>query len=167
MAIGILIILLIAVLLGFIAIVQFSQSRELIKNSFNGFIEEIMTKNNIGVCVYDTKQEIVWSSNFIKSTFGRSFIYLKVIDVLLKIDKNHNVNTNNNNQTHFEFQYKEKNYEVQSWPLSNLILIRDITAEAIYKIHTRDQIACYWWNWNWQLTTLSINFVRRTTFYHQ
>ncbi|UWV77738.1 hypothetical protein [Mycoplasmopsis cynos] len=73
--IGILIILLIAVLLGFIAIVQFSQSRELIKNSFNGFIEEIMTKNNIGVCVYDTKQEIVWSSNFIKSTFGRSFIY--------------------------------------------------------------------------------------------
>ncbi|UWV92451.1 DHH family phosphoesterase [Mycoplasmopsis cynos] len=140
MAIGILIILLIAVLLGFIAIVQFSQSRELIKNSFNGFIEEIMTKNNIGVCVYDTKQEIVWSSNFIKSTFGRSFIYLKVIDVLLKIDKNHNVNTNNNNQTHFEFQYKEKNYEVQSWPLSNLILIRDITAEAIYKIHTRDQM---------------------------
>ncbi|WAM10140.1 hypothetical protein ONA24_02475 [Mycoplasmopsis cynos] len=113
--IGILIILLIAVLLGFIAIVQFSQSRELIKNSFNGFIEEIMTKNNIGVCVYDTKQEIVWSSNFIKSTFGRSFIFLKVIDVLLKIDKNHNVNTNNNNQTHFEFQYKEKNYEVQSF----------------------------------------------------
>ncbi|WAM03884.1 hypothetical protein ONA22_02605 [Mycoplasmopsis cynos] len=108
LAIGILIILLIAVLLGFIAIVQFSQSRELIKNSFNGFIEEIMTKNNIGVCVYDTKQEIVWSSNFIKSTFGRSFIFLKVIDVLLKIDKNHNVNTNNNNQTHFEFQYKEK-----------------------------------------------------------
>ncbi|WQQ17462.1 DHH family phosphoesterase [Mycoplasmopsis cynos] len=140
LAIGILIILLIAVLLGFIAIVQFSQSRELIKNSFNGFIEEIMTKNNIGVCVYDTKQEIVWSSNFIKSTFGRSFIGLKVIDVLLKIDKNHNVNTNNNNQTHFEFQYKEKNYEVQSWPLSNLILIRDITAEAIYKIHTRDQM---------------------------
>ncbi|UWV82540.1 hypothetical protein [Mycoplasmopsis cynos] len=77
LAIGILIILLIAVLLGFIAIVQFSQSRELIKNSFNGFIEEIMTKNNIGVCVYDTKQEIVWSSNFIKSTFGRSFIELK------------------------------------------------------------------------------------------
>ncbi|WAM06313.1 hypothetical protein ONA23_04915 [Mycoplasmopsis cynos] len=27
------------------------------------------------------------------------------------------------------------------WPLSNLILIRDITAEAIYKIHTRDQMS--------------------------
>ncbi|SYV96991.1 Uncharacterised protein, partial [Mycoplasmopsis edwardii] len=59
-ALGILIILISGMMLGFYALLEFSRSRDLIKKSFNGFIEEIMTKNNIGVCIFDTKQQIVW-----------------------------------------------------------------------------------------------------------
>ncbi|EIE40191.1 DHH family phosphoesterase [Mycoplasmopsis canis] len=139
LALGILIILLLAVLLSYYAIIEFARSRDLIKKSFNGFIEEIMTNNNIGVCIYDTKQEIVWSSSFIKSTFGKDFVGVKINNALAKINNKHQ-KIKDIIQTRFEFKYKENNYEVQFWPLSNLIIIRDITSESLFKIQTKEQM---------------------------
>lgn len=139
LALGILIILLLAVLLSYYAIIEFARSRDLIKKSFNGFIEEIMTNNNIGVSIYDTKQEIVWSSSFIKSTFGKDFVGVKINNALAKINNKHQ-KIKDIIQTRFEFKYKENNYEVQFWPLSNLIIIRDITSESLFKIQTKEQM---------------------------
>ncbi|WBP84230.1 DHH family phosphoesterase [Mycoplasmopsis edwardii] len=138
-ALGILIILISGMMLGFYALLEFSRSRDLIKKSFNGFIEEIMTKNNIGVCIFDTKQQIVWSSHFIRSTFGRDFVGMKINELLLKIDSKYKV-SKDLSQKIFEFEYSNKTYEVQFWPLSNLIIIRDITPELIYKIQTLEQM---------------------------
>ncbi|WLP85313.1 DHH family phosphoesterase [Mycoplasma seminis] len=136
--IGMFLVLGIIIMLLYFAIYNFAKSRELINKSFNGFIENIMTNNNIGLIVYDINSRIIWTSHFIKNKFHKDFINETVNQFFKKIDENFK-NDVDMNQTKMEFYNNKNIYEAQFWPLSNTIVIRDITTEHLFKVESWEQ----------------------------
>ncbi|WP_426461520.1 DHH family phosphoesterase [Mycoplasma hafezii] len=137
-ALGLLVILVFTTILLYFAIRNFAKSRELIKGSFNSFVEEVMSNNNIGIIIYDIDQKIIWSSNFIANKFNKDFIGLKIDDLFnkvnLKLEQNWNIT-----ETKKEFEFNHSYYEAQFWPTSNTVVIRDISSEYLFKIETWQQ----------------------------
>ncbi|WP_254616022.1 DHH family phosphoesterase [Mycoplasma sp. OR1901] len=112
-------------------ILHFARSREIIKKSFNGFIEDMMESNSIGLIIYDVDKKIVYTTKYIKTKFKKDFIGKNIFDFFKDInpkyeDLNFEVNKLN-------ISNENGDYEVQFWPLNNVVLIRDITTESIYK----------------------------------
>ncbi|WP_233262742.1 DHH family phosphoesterase [Mycoplasma sp. NEAQ87857] len=140
LAIAIVLTLIATVAILYFAIYNFAKSRELVKKSFNGFIEEIMTNNNIGIIIYDINQKIVWSSNFISNKFNKDFIGISVIDFFIKLDSRIEENKILKS-TRIEFKNNGNVYEAQFWPLSNTIVIRDISVENLFKKETWEEKA--------------------------
>ncbi|SJZ52187.1 DHH family phosphoesterase [Mycoplasmopsis verecunda] len=135
---GMFVVLGIVIMLLYFAIYNFAKSRELINKSFNGFLEKIMTNNNIGLIIYDIDQNIVWTSNFIKNKFHKDFINWSINQFFEKIDDNYQKEVDLN-QTKLEFYNNKNIYEAQFWPLSNTIVIRDITSEHLFKVEAWEQ----------------------------
>ncbi|VEU70398.1 GGDEF domain-containing protein [Mycoplasmopsis glycophila] len=137
-AVGIITILIFTSILLYFAIYNFTKSRELIKKSFNNFIEEIMTNNNIGIIVYNLDQKIIWSSNFIKNEFSSEFIGNTVEEFFdklsYKLTNDWKVLKNK-----IEFANNGNFYEAQFWPISNTIVIRDISTEQLFKREAWEQ----------------------------
>ncbi|RIV16895.1 DHH family phosphoesterase [Mycoplasmopsis gallopavonis] len=137
-SLGIIVILIFTSFLLYFAIHNFAKSRELIKKSFNSFIEEVMTNNNIGIIIYDLDQKIIWSSNFIKNKFGSEFIGQTINEFFekfnLQLPNNWNIN-----EIKTEFANKGNQYETQFWPISNTIVIRDISTEHLFKLESWEQ----------------------------
>ncbi|UUM24694.1 DHH family phosphoesterase [Mycoplasma sp. 3686d] len=125
-----------AVVLYFI-LSRFIKSRELIKKSFNSFVENIMTNNNIGIIIYDSGQEIIWSSSFLKSKFKNNFIGWSLDDFFQKFYGNKKKVDLNENK--IEFSENDHIYEAQFWPISNTVVIRDISTENLFKTITAEQ----------------------------
>ncbi|QNM93554.1 DHH family phosphoesterase [Mycoplasma sp. Pen4] len=122
----------------FFTISNFARSRQLIRKSFNSFVEDIMTNNNIGIIIYDINQNIIWASNFIRNKFHKDFVGHTVTDFFKKADTTFN-NTIDMNETKREFKNNNNIYEAQFWPLSNVIVIRDITTEYLFKVESWEQ----------------------------
>ncbi|MFV8413868.1 DHH family phosphoesterase [Mycoplasma sp. Z355B] len=135
---GMFVLLGIVIMLLYFAVYNFAKSRELINKSFNGFLEKIMTNNNIGLIIYDIDQNIVWTSNFIKNKFHKDFINVSVNEFFQRIDNNYKKEVDMN-QTKIEFYNNKNIYEAQFWPLSNTIVIRDITTEHLFKVESWEQ----------------------------
>ncbi|VEU58299.1 GGDEF domain-containing protein [Mycoplasmopsis gallinacea] len=139
-AIGILLFFFLTGVMLYFLIYNFARTRELVKKSFNGFIEEIMTNNNIGIIIYDIEYRIIWVSNFIKNKFGDNYIGFFISDFFQKIDPSKN-DKFNLNLTKLQFKYKKNLYEAQFWPLSSTIVIHDITTEQTFKNEAWEQKA--------------------------
>ncbi|UUD36393.1 DHH family phosphoesterase [Mycoplasmopsis citelli] len=116
---------------------KFVKSRELIKKSFNSFVEDIMSNNNIGIIIYDSGQEIIWSSSFLKSKFKNNFIGWSVDDFFGKFFSDKKKIDLNENK--IEFSENDHIYEAQFWPISNTIVIRDISTENLFKTQAWEQ----------------------------
>ncbi|MEE3928192.1 DHH family phosphoesterase [Mycoplasmopsis ciconiae] len=98
----------------------------MVKNSFNSFIEDIITNNNFGIITYDNDQKIIWVSSFIKHNLNNDPIGLNVKEFFENYIKNADDLLT---KVSFQFNYKSNYYEAQVWPLKNTISIRDITGE--------------------------------------
>ncbi|WP_025755336.1 GGDEF domain-containing protein [Mycoplasmopsis cricetuli] len=135
---GIISVLVIEFLILYFILIRFIKSRELIEKSFNVFVEDIMSNNNIGIIIYDTVQEIAWSSSFIKNKFKSNFIGWKIEDFFKIFEKKLNKSFNLN-QTKIEFKDDDNFYEAQFWSSSNAIVIRDISTEYLFKNEAQEQ----------------------------
>ncbi|MCU4706826.1 DHH family phosphoesterase [Mycoplasma sp. CSL7503-lung] len=112
-------------------ILYFAQSREIIKKSFNGFVEDIMDSNSIGLIIYDVEKKILYTTKYIRTKFKKDFIGKNIFDFFKEINpKYKDLNFEANN---FNISNDNNDYEVQFWPLNNVVVIRDITTESIYK----------------------------------
>ncbi|WP_406613426.1 DHH family phosphoesterase [Mycoplasma corogypsi] len=131
-------ILIAMIIVLFKATSQFARSRELVKKSFNSLLEEIMSNNSIGMLIYDVNRQIIWTSNFFTNTLKEDFIGQDIMDFFNKYDKNYDLNSllNNNKST---LNIEGSSYEVQFWPKSNTVILRDITAENSFKVLAKNQ----------------------------
>ncbi|VEU76182.1 DHH family phosphoesterase [Mycoplasmopsis columboralis] len=134
---GILTVLSVEAAVLYFLISRFVKSRELIRKSFNSFIEDTMANNNIGIIIYDSGQEIVWSSSFLKSKFKNDFIGWTVEDFFNKFHKDRKKIDLNENR--IEFSDSNNIYEAQFWPISSTIVIRDISTEHLFKTEAWEQ----------------------------
>ncbi|MEA4162381.1 DHH family phosphoesterase [Mycoplasma sp. 4404] len=117
----------------------FARSRNIVKNSFDSFTEDIMSSNNIGFVIYNAEHKIIWASNFIKNKFHKDFIDIHIKIFFTTISDNKEFLELDMNQTKIEFENNKNIYEAQFWPLSNIIIIRDITTETLFKNEVHDQ----------------------------
>ncbi|TDV24446.1 c-di-AMP phosphodiesterase-like protein [Mycoplasmopsis mustelae] len=138
LVVGLFLILMLILTILYFSIVNFTKSRELVKRSFDNFVDEIMTNNSIGIIIYDVNRTIIWSSNFITSKFHKSFIGIQINDFLTKLDPNYN-QFKEINTTKITIQNNDNYYEIQFWPLNNSIIIRDITLETLFKKEMHEQ----------------------------
>ncbi|QCZ36777.1 DHH family phosphoesterase [Mycoplasma nasistruthionis] len=121
-----------------IAIYRFVKSRQFVKKSFNGFVENIMTNNNIGFVIYDTDQRIVWTSDFIKNKFHKDFVGKFIEDFFKGINPNLKDKIDLNKEV-FEFNNGNNIFQIQCWPLSNTIIVKDISTEHLFKVESWEQ----------------------------
>lgn len=137
---AIVVILVVEILTLYKIVTSFIASRELAKNSFNVFVEEIMANNNIGIIIYDASQKIIWSSTFIKTKFKGDFINWDIAEFFHKF---HFPGSNNYkmdlNQSKIEFYDENSIFEAQFWQASNTVVIRDISTEYLFKTEADEQ----------------------------
>ncbi|MGZ9756842.1 GGDEF domain-containing protein [Mycoplasma sp. 4423] len=131
--------LILITLILYFAIINFAKSRELVKHSFNRFVEKIITNNSIGLIIYDTSAEVIWISEFIKNNFHNDFIGLKITDAIEKIDASVKGKIKYNNSENIILQNNNNYYEAQFWPLDNTVVIRDTTIKTLYKKELHEQ----------------------------
>lgn len=121
---GICLSLIIVGLFGILSVKSFLSTQAIVKKSFNSFIDEIISHNAIGVLIFDSEGQILWTSKFIKNRFGRKWVGSKLTDFFKKF----NINFDSNNIS-FDFNYKDFSYTVNIWPLENCLSIKDNTLE--------------------------------------
>nr|WP_235670244.1 DHH family phosphoesterase [Mycoplasmopsis pullorum] len=111
----------------YFAINNFAKSRDLVKKSFNNYIEDIITNNNFGIIIFDSSEKILWMSNFIRARFSKKVIGSSIKEFFDEFAPNVK---NALYKSSFNFQFNNLEYEVQVWPLKNTISIRDVTYES-------------------------------------
>lgn len=109
---------------GVLAVKSYYSEHALIKNSFNQFVDEIISYNSIGTIIYDNEGKILWTSAFVKNRFGRKWIGL----TLVKFFEALNVNFDPAKKT-FNFNVNDTYYNANIWALENCLSIRDNTIE--------------------------------------
>ncbi|WP_235659593.1 hypothetical protein [Mycoplasmopsis caviae] len=121
---GICISVIIVGIFGILALKSFLSTQAIVKKSFNSFIDEIISHNAIGVLIFDSEGQILWTSKFIKNRFGRKWVGSKLVDFFKKF----NIDFDSNNIS-FEFSFKDFSYTVNIWPFENCLSIKDNTLE--------------------------------------
>ncbi|WP_029512836.1 GGDEF domain-containing protein [Mycoplasmopsis iners] len=96
----------------------------IVKQSFDNYIDEMISHNLMGTIIFDINNKILWTSKFIRKRFGRKWIGISLIAFFQTcgIDLA-------NQEKEFEFKYNNFYYRVKLWNLNNSLSIKDITLE--------------------------------------
>lgn len=103
---------------------EYLYNQKVIKKSFNSYIDNILSKSYVGVLIFNSNQQILWCSKFMKDRFGREWVGNNLDDFL----KNINLETQNDVYK-YEFKYDNSFYEMEIFSSDNCLLIKDISIE--------------------------------------
>lgn len=107
-----------------LALKNYWYKNAIVKNSFNEFVDEMISYNSVGLLIYDSNYRILWTSSFIKNRFGRKWIGTTLNEFFSKFGIDFDIN-----KTNISFNYKDSNYVVDIWPLKSCLSIRDNSIE--------------------------------------
>ncbi|QZE12361.1 DHH family phosphoesterase [Mycoplasma sp. Ms02] len=111
----------------YFSIKNYSKTHDMLRTSFNSYVEEVISNNDIGILTYDDNNQIIWVNSFVKNRFGENVINQKVNEFF---KNTFGVQKYNSAKTNFKVDLETFSYEIQISPLKNTISIKDITFES-------------------------------------
>ncbi|WP_322875474.1 DHH family phosphoesterase [Mycoplasmopsis felis] len=132
---GIFLLLILITFILYFGVINFSNSRELVKKSFNNLIEEVISNNHLGLIIYDNEFQIIWTSKLIKNSFSNYLIGTKISDFF----KYYGCDISNfHKYVDINFTKDNQIFQAQFLPIQNTVVIKDITSENIIKREVKD-----------------------------
>ncbi|BBA22560.1 hypothetical protein MBVR141_0878 [Mycoplasmopsis bovirhinis] len=138
-SLAILAMLAIAIILIYNALVKLAKNKSLVDSSFNKVLYDVLDQNNIGLCIYNTNHEIIWSTNYIKNTFGHDFIGQKIHNMIKALDPNLEKG-NLPFDKYLNLRFKDSFFQLQIFPSEHMLIFRNVTSENLYKAQAQEQM---------------------------
>ncbi|MBU4690603.1 DHH family phosphoesterase [Mycoplasma sp. ES3157-GEN-MYC] len=118
-----------------LSIKTFIANQSSIKSSYSKFVDEIMVHNQVGTIIYDMSGNIIQTSEFIRTRFGKHLVGLKLHKFFESIFVNFS-----EKQREYEFKHENSYYVASVFPLNNYVSIRDNSLEKrSMQIYSQEQ----------------------------
>ncbi|MGY5139501.1 DHH family phosphoesterase [Mycoplasmopsis gallinarum] len=119
--------IIVAIISSLLLIQKYSERNLIVKNSFNNFLDNLVSANLLGMVVYDLNNIIIWTNKFIRKRFGNEWIG-KTLDELFK-SLNLDLSNFSTNENQIDFKHKNDYYTLNINKSENTLSIKDITLE--------------------------------------
>ncbi|MBU4693915.1 DHH family phosphoesterase [Mycoplasma zalophidermidis] len=118
-----------------LSIKTFISNQSSIKSSYSKFVDEIMVHNQVGTIIYDMSGNIIQTSEFIRTRFGKHLVGLKLHKFFESIFVNFS-----EKKREYEFKHENSYYVASVFPLNNYVSIRDNSLEKrSMQIYSQEQ----------------------------
>ncbi|WP_029609044.1 DHH family phosphoesterase [Mycoplasma simbae] len=108
-----------------LAVKQFIYTQNKIKSSYNSYVDDILTRGDIGALIYDATGNIIHVSNFIRMRFGKKLVGTSLNAFLANFHLNFTTDVNTQDFKHNEFYYSATLYDLDGY-----LLIQDKTLQT-------------------------------------